>query len=185
MYGARWSRPPRGTWRKIVAAGTAEERAAARAAKLAAIYDEQRRNDKWLVKQHVLRKMTLDLVCEAFPPGHPPPDAILDLLRRALELPDDHEVGDWPLTAGLRDDRGGVDHEARDAAMLLDNAYRLKPEHDGKEMTARACARLVEKELGRKCSHVSINRWRKEPGYWAEYEADPPGSKPRPSEEEK
>ena len=162
----------KGTVRKITTKiGTAEEMAA----KLAAVYDAQRSQppSRWPIKQHVLRKLTLDLVCASYPEGHPPPSAIVELLRRALDLPESHEVGTWPLIAGLRDDRGGTDHEMRAAAQLIDEEHLV--EHD-EYMPVYRLAQLVEGKLGRKPDRKSLRKWRDEPDYWPIWKRRPSGT---------
>ena len=46
---------------------------------LAAIYAEERNKplSQWRERRHVLRKLTLDLMCAHFPEGHPPPAALV------------------------------------------------------------------------------------------------------------
>ena len=149
--------------------GTAEEMAARLAAAYDGAYDDDAKTFRNL--RHVLRKMTLDLVCASFPENHPPPDAIVELLRRALDLPKDHEIGGWPLTAGTRDDRGGVDHEMWATAMQFDHEYRI--EHD-ECMPLRELARRVKERLGREPDRKSLRRWREQPDYWAEYSDELP-----------
>src|ERR1700683_33266 len=70
-------------WDEVIhICGSVEERAEA----LLTLYAAQRRKPAglWGVKRHVLRALTLDLVCASFPEGHPPPRQIVQLLQVAL-----------------------------------------------------------------------------------------------------
>src|SRR5437016_6365399 len=53
--------------------------------------------DKQL-EPYLLRRLALDLMVASFPEGQPPPHELVALMKRALELPDDHEPGQWPFT---------------------------------------------------------------------------------------
>jgi hypothetical protein len=142
--------------------GTVEEQTA----RLAAIYAEQRGKplNRWRPKRHVLRKLALDLMCANFPEGRPPPEALVTLMRRALDLPEDHEVCSWPVAAGAWDDRGDPDHKARSAAMQIDLEYIEN--HAGQHMPLRELQRRLKAELGRKLDRKSLRRWRKNEAYW-------------------
>ena len=97
------------------------------------------------VKDHILRKLTLDLICASFPEGHPPPNELVSLLKRALGLPESHKVGGWLVTHGMRDYRaGGIDHEARQTAWQLNSDYYMK---HCKPMPIKTLAALVEKNV--------------------------------------
>ena len=50
---------------------------------------------------HVWRKLLLDLVVDITPLDKPVPDTLIALLRDALGLPENHDVGGWVLTAGM------------------------------------------------------------------------------------
>jgi hypothetical protein len=140
--------------------GSVEERAA----RLAAVYAAQRGKplNSWKVKRHVLRKLALDLICASFPEGHPPPAALILLMKRALDLPESHEVGGWPIVAGTHDDRGDPDHEVRNTAMLID--WKYLEEHD-KWLPLRKLAKLVQETLHREPDRKSLRRWRCEKDY--------------------
>lgn len=150
--------------------GSVEEKAK----RLATIYAEQRGKplNSWRVKRHVLRKLTLDLVCASFPDGNPPSETIIKLLKLALELPDTHEVGGWPVTAGIWDDRGEPDHEARNTAMLLDLEYIEV--HDD-YMPLRTLQRGVKAKLGRVPDRKTLRRWRSSQVYWGNHWSPPKG----------
>jgi hypothetical protein len=139
--------------------------------KLAAIYAEQRGKPlgEWRVPRHLLRKLTLDLVCASFPDGHPPPAELVRLMKHALELPESHEVGSWPFIAGRHDDRGEPDHEMRLLAMRIDQGYLM--DH-GDFMPLRTLARRVEKELHRKLDRKVLRQWRREAGSKAPRDGD-------------
>jgi hypothetical protein len=123
----------------------------------------------------VMRKLTLDLVYASFPPGHPPPMPVMELLRRALDLPDDHDVGGWPTIAGKRDPRGGPDHVARNIAMAIDSDYSEK---NDKLMSQHELQRQVNAALGRHGDmRKAIRRWRKDPNYWGPPNYAPPRKK--------
>jgi hypothetical protein len=130
---------------------------------LAAIYAEERNKplSQWRERRHVLRKLTLDLMCAHFPEGHPPPAALVRLMKYALELPESHEVGSWPVTAGRHDDRGDPDHEMRTLAKRIDQRYLGEY---GNFMGLRTLARLVEKQLHRKPDRTRLRQWRLEAG---------------------
>jgi hypothetical protein len=133
------------------------------AEKLTAVYAEQ--DDKplseWRVPRHVLRKLALDLMCASFPERQPPPAALVQLMKHALELPESHEVGSWPLIAGTHDDRGSPDHEMRTMAMSMDEFYFKK---HGAFMPLRELARGLEIELHRKPDRTRLRQWRREAG---------------------
>jgi hypothetical protein len=133
------------------------------AGKLTAVYAEQggKPLGEWRVPRYVLRKLTLDLMCASFPEGHPPPAALVRLMKYALELPESHEVGSWPVIAGKHDDRGEPDHEMRTLAMHMDQHY-LRAQ--GYFMPLRELARRVEKELHRKPDRTRLRQWRREAG---------------------
>jgi hypothetical protein len=142
--------------------GTVEEQTA----RLAAIYAEQKGKplSAWHPPRHMLRKLALDLMCANFPEGHPPPDALVALMRRALDLPEEHVVGAWPLFAGTWDDRGDPDHEARSAAMQIDLEYI--EEHAGHHMPLRELHRRLRDKLGRETDRKTLRAWRKQGAYW-------------------
>jgi hypothetical protein len=122
--------------------------------------------DRSRIKPHVFRKMALDLMCASFPEDHPPPEALVKLMKCALDLPENHEVGGWAVY-GNHDDRGRVDHEARNAANLIDNLYRI--EHD-EQMKLRELERRVTAQLGRSPDRKSLRDWRGARDYWKDFE---------------
>lgn len=148
------------------------------AERLATIYAEERGKalNRWRVKRHVLRKLTLDVVCASFPAGTPPPDAIVQLLKRALDLPESHQIGAWPVDAGKWDDRGDPDHEARNTAMLLDWEY-IEEHND--YMPLRMLQKRVKDKLGREPDRKSLRSWRAKVDYWGGRWQPPPRSSPR------
>ena len=82
-------------------------------------------------------------------------------MKYALELPESHEVGSWPVTAGRHDDRGDPDHEMRTLAKRIDQRYLGEY---GNFMGLRTLARLVEKQLHRKPDRTRLRQWRLEAG---------------------
>jgi hypothetical protein len=163
LLRAHWHKSVTGAWTWIAAPrGTVEERTA----RLADIYAEQRGKPlgQWRPRRHVLRKLALDLMCANFPDGHPPPDALVTLMQRALDLPEKHVVGAWPLEAGTWDDRGDPDYEARVAAMELD--LRYIEDNAGKHMPLRELQRRLKGKLGREFDRKSLRQWRNEEEYW-------------------
>src|SRR4029077_15406906 len=52
------------------------------------------------IPPHVLHMLLLDLVQDITPLDKPVPRTLIALLRDALDLPENHDVGGWPLTAG-------------------------------------------------------------------------------------
>jgi hypothetical protein len=52
------------------------------------------------IPSNVWRKLLLDLVVDIAPLDRPAPNTLIALLRDALGLPENHDVGGWPLTAG-------------------------------------------------------------------------------------
>jgi hypothetical protein len=85
-------------------------------------------------------------------------------MRRALDLPEEHVVGAWPLFAGTWDDRGDPDHEARSAAMQIDLEYI--EEHAGHHMPLRELHRRLRDKLGRETDRKTLRAWRKQGAYW-------------------
>jgi hypothetical protein len=132
------------------------------AGKLSDKYAEQRglALGRWNPKRHVLRKLTLDLICNAFPAVHPPPPGLVRLMKHALDLPQSHQVGNWTYLAGHRDDRGDADHEMRDAARRIDVKYFYT--HDEKLMPIRELARRVKEKMNRPVDRKSLRDWRTE-----------------------
>jgi hypothetical protein len=57
------------------------------------------RNDKSLkvLTQHERKCLALDLVCASFPHDRPPSWDLVEVLKMALDLPEDHDVGYWAL----------------------------------------------------------------------------------------
>jgi hypothetical protein len=142
-----------------------------RSGKLAALYAEQRNKplNEWRVKRHVLRKLTLDVMCASFP-EMAPPAALVRLMKHALELPESHVVYGWPALSGMRDDRGDPDHEMRITALLIDRHNLLR---HGDYIPLRELARLVKENLGREPDRKSLRRWRSEPD-WPRRNPAPP-----------
>jgi hypothetical protein len=121
---------------------------------------------------HVWRKLLLDLVVDITPLDMPVPNTLIALLRDALELPENTEVGGWVLTAGMRNDRGAPDHEARECASLIDRNYLDKqlthkpPLLHASPMPLNELRRKVREELGRTPDKKSLREWRKSSDYW-------------------
>jgi hypothetical protein len=137
------------------------------AAKLTKIYVEQRKKkhlSQWRPPRHVLRRLVLDLICESLAKGNGPSPALITLMKLALDLPENHNVGSWPLTAGMRDDRGGADHDMRMAAWMIDMDW-LK-EHEG-YMPLSELARRVEKEMKRPADRKALRQWRDKDQWWS------------------
>jgi hypothetical protein len=124
---------------------------------------------------HVWRKLLLDLVQDITPLDKPVPNTLIALLRDALGLPEDHDVGGWPLTAGMDDDRGRPDREARECASRIDCEHIEKQlthkdktiRDNAKLMQLNALRREVEKKLGRTPpDKKTLRDWRKSFDYW-------------------
>ncbi|MGX1348223.1 hypothetical protein AB7M49_001799 [Bradyrhizobium elkanii] len=143
---------------------TVEEKARA----LAAVQAKPERK----MPSHVLRKLLLDLVVDITPLDEPVPETLIALLRDELGLPANHQVGGWPVTAGMHDDRGKPDHEARECASLVDLDYIDK---HGKYMPLRTLVREVKAKLGREPDRKSVRNWRASSDYWAHRWSPPKG----------
>jgi hypothetical protein len=149
-------------WSEVinVPGATVEEKAAHIAARKAQI------------RPHVLHKLLLDLVVDITPLDKPVPRTLIALLRDALGLPENHDVGGWPLTAGMRDDRGAPDHEARECASLIDRTYIEKqltqkpPLLHASPMPLNELRRKVKEELRRTPDKKTLREWRKSFDYW-------------------
>lgn len=121
---------------------------------------------------HVLRKLLLDLVVDTIPPDKPVPKTLIALLREELGLPANHMVGGWPLIAGIHDDRGKPDHEARECASLVDLDYI---ETHGTYMPLRTLVRELKAKLGRLPDRKSVRKWRASDDYWGNRWKPPTG----------
>ncbi len=124
--------------------------------------------------QNVWRKLLLDLVVDITPRDKPVPETLIALLRDELELPKNHDVGGWPLTAGMRRDSGGSDHGARECASLIDCKY-IDAMLTHKDETTRLKAvpmplnelrRKVKAKLGRAPATKTLREWRQNLDYW-------------------
>jgi hypothetical protein len=65
--------------------------------------------DQSRLKSYAFRVLALDLMCASFPKGQQPPDAVVKVMKAALGLPEDHQVGGWmvhPWRDGVADGRG-------------------------------------------------------------------------------
>jgi hypothetical protein len=123
---------------------------------------------------NVWRKLLLDLVVDITPLDKPVPNTLIALLRDELGLPKNHDVGGWPLTARMRRDSGGSDHEARECASLIDcNHIDALLTH--KDETTRLNAvpmplnmlqREVKAKLGRAPATKTLREWRENLDYW-------------------
>jgi hypothetical protein len=135
------------------------------AAEIAAAFAANRGKqlNTWAPKKHVLRKMALDVMIESFPENHPPSQELVLMMRHALGLPDSHQVGGWGAVAGHHDDRGNVDHEARNEAEMIDHDHLLEADA---YMPLRELERRVKKKLGRCPDRKTLRTWRTAPGYW-------------------
>ena len=122
--------------------------------------------------RHVLRKLLLDLVVDITPLDKPVPTTLITLLQDELGLPKNHEVGSWPLFAGMHDDRGKPDHEARTCAALIDLDYI---ETTGTHMPLRMLVRKVKDKLGRAPDRKSLRSWRALSAYWDDRWVPPAG----------
>jgi hypothetical protein len=147
--------------------GSAEERAT----QLIAIYEKQTGQPEglWSIPKHALRRLALDLMCASFPPNHPPSDILVRLMKLALSLPFDHDVGGWVLDLTgdgkrVRDGRGRPDATARLTAMEIDAAHYQKYE---KLLSERSLALAVQKKLQRTKppSRPALRAWRSDPYY--------------------
>jgi hypothetical protein len=115
------------------------------------------------VPSQVWRKLLLDLVVDITPLDRPVPNTLIALLQDALGLPENHNVGGWPLSAAMNDDRGKPDHEARECASLIDRTYI---EAHLTDMPLRELQRRVKDKLGRTPDRTSLREWRKMRAYW-------------------
>jgi hypothetical protein len=114
--------------------------------------------------KYTTRAQALDLMCASFPAGHPPPEALVHLMRLLLGLPSDHGVGGWVIELGapgkVSDRRGAP---KRDERML---AASIELKREGLEpMGTRAVARELGRQLGRRIEPRLIREWRKDTGY--------------------
>jgi hypothetical protein len=110
------------------------------------------------LKRHVRHKMLLDLIVDSLPKNEPLPENLIALLQHELGLPKNHQWGSWPLVAGMHDDRGNPDHEARECAALIAEEYfeqHLKP------MPLLMLERELKAKLGRTLPRASLRRFRK------------------------
>jgi hypothetical protein len=153
-----------GGWDEVISVpgATTEEKAVHLAARKAQI------------PSHVWPKLLLDLVVDLIPPLEPLPKTLIALLQDELGLPKNHEVGFWPTTAGMRDDRGGRDHEARNCASDIDLNH-LDPllthkdktiRSDAKPMPLNELQRKVKAKLGRAPDRKTLREWRENLDYW-------------------
>ncbi|MET4180698.1 hypothetical protein ABIB94_002798 [Bradyrhizobium sp. JR7.2] len=152
----------RSFWSEVVSArGTVEEIAV----QLAALK----------LPSHVLNKLLLDMVVDLLPIDEELPKTFVDLLRGQLGLPQDHAWGSWPITAGMRDDRGKPAHELRNMASLIDCKYLLaRLTHPDPTTRARAepmPLNMLQREVatqsgGRAPATKSLREWRQNYDYW-------------------
>lgn len=163
---ARTRRSATWCWGEVinVPGSTVEEKAA----ELAAL--KARRRHK--LPSHVWRRLLLDLVVDLTPLDKPVPEKLIALLRDELDLPANHEVGDWPLKAGMHDDRGKPDHEARECAALIDLEYI---EVHATHMPLRMLVRKLKVKLGRAPDRKSLRTWRARSDYWGNRWSPPTG----------
>jgi hypothetical protein len=142
---------------------TVEEKAAALKA----------RRDRKL-PSNVWRKLLLDLVVDITPLDKPVPNTLIALLRDELGLPKNHDVGGWPLTAGMRPDSGGSNHEARECASLIDRKH-IDALLTHKDKTTRLNAvpmplNMLLREVKAKLGHAPVTKtlreWRENLDYW-------------------
>jgi hypothetical protein len=116
------------------------------------------------------RCRALDLMCASFPEGHPPPDALLELMRWVLRLPAGHTIGGWcaELDTALKpkkDLRGKPDFaNQRKAADIAARYY----ETERKEMSAHRLA----KAMGH-TSTSTVREWMSQPA-WRQLAGLPP-----------
>jgi hypothetical protein len=123
---------------------------------------------------HVWRKLLLDLVVDITPLDKPVPKTLIALLQDALGLPENHVVCGWPLIAGMSDDRGKPDHEARECASRIDCEYidallthsDATTRRNAMPMPLNVLRREVEKKLGRTPDKKTLRDWRKRHDYW-------------------
>jgi hypothetical protein len=147
-------------WPQVIGSfgGTVEEKAVQLAAQ------------KEQIPPNVWRKLLLDLVVDITPLDKPVPATLIALLRDALGLPENHKVGGWPLTAGMSDDRGKPDHEARECASLIDHALLTHSDvitrRNAKPMPLNMLRRKVEAKLGRAPAPKTLREWRQNLDYW-------------------
>lgn len=138
--------------------------------KAAALKARRRRK----LPSNVWRKLLLDLVVDITPLDKPVPNTLIALLRDELRLPKYHDVGGWPLTAGMRRDSGGSNHEARHHASLIDCKYidallthkDKTIRSDAKPMALNELQRKVKAKLGRAPATKTLREWRENLDYW-------------------
>jgi hypothetical protein len=98
--------------------------------------DAKSKCGKMLLSDYEMRALTLDLVYANWPQGHWPPAALTALLKTVLGLPDDHQVGGWPLyftdEEGHVQDRRGPkrDYVQWLAAIDIEREYMSKTASD-------------------------------------------------------
>jgi len=120
------------------------------------------------------RKLLLDLVVDTTPLDKPVPNTLIALLRDELKLPTNHDVGGWPLIAGMRPDSGGSDHEARECASLIDCKHidallthkdKIK-RSEAAPMPLNELQRQVKAKLRRAPATKTLREWRENLDYW-------------------
>jgi len=165
-----WHRYVRQFWPQIPGGshfGTEEQAAD----KLCRHYEKSKKlaRANWPIKRHVLNALVLDLVCASFPEGHPPPESLVRVMKAALDLPADHDIGGWVFN-DARDGRGVVNLRAWSEAVNIDRAYY--DEHQ-KEMPLRELEREVDSRTGQRAYRTTLRRWRKLPRYRKEADLPP------------
>jgi hypothetical protein len=123
---------------------------------------------------HMWRKLLLDLVVDITPLDKPVPNTLVALLQDALGLPENHDVGGWPLTAKSDDNRGNPDREARECASLIDCKHiEALLTHKDKTIRSEAAPmalnelqRQVKAKLRRAPATKTLREWRENFDYW-------------------
>jgi hypothetical protein len=108
-----------------------------------------------LKKPHLLQALALDLVFACFPDSCYPPEALRQLLSKALGLPDEHKPGEWDYLALWG---RGRDSEALARAHKIDLEYYLDS-NPGKRMTLYKLEREV-RAAGFNTSKSTLRTWR-------------------------
>jgi hypothetical protein len=123
---------------------------------------EQLLKDRDWLKPHVFRALALDFMCATFPEGSPPPDALVNVMKAALGLPEDHQPGGWmvhPWRNVSADGRGDPDREAQIACFFADIEYFKQQK---KWMSHKELAHRVSREMQRTISPWTVRAWRRE-----------------------
>jgi hypothetical protein len=132
------------------------------------------KDDKGLkvLTRHERKCVALDLVCESFPSGYAPSQELIEVLRTALDLPEDHEVGLWAKGrkgkhGHFADGRGSNKKQALEVwqeSIDIDTSYFHS--HERKRMPLRELERELDVKFGKRAPSRSVLReWREDGDY--------------------